>query len=43
MKIMREQAIDFILSNASVTLEEVESWTDAELIDYMGRISSIED
>lgn len=34
---MREQVIDFIVSNTSFTHKELESWTDEELDDFMGR------
>ena len=39
---MREQVIDFIVSNTSFTHEELESWADKELDDFMGRVFSIE-
>jgi hypothetical protein len=39
---MRKQVIDFIVSNTSFTYEELESWTDKELDDFMGRAFSIE-
>ena len=39
---MREQVIDFIASNTSFTHKELESWTDKELDDFMGRAFSVE-
>jgi hypothetical protein len=39
---MREQVIDFIASNTSFTHKELESWTDKELDDFMGRAFVVE-
>lgn len=39
---MREQVIEFIVNNTSFTHEELESWTDKELDDFMGRAFSVE-
>lgn len=39
---MREEVIDFIVDNTSFTREELSSWSDKELDDFMGRAFSIE-
>lgn len=39
---MREQIIDFIVSNTCLTYKELESWTDTELEDFMDRVFGAE-
>lgn len=38
---MKEQVIEFIVNNTSFIHEELESWTDKELDDFMGRAFSV--
>lgn len=39
---MREQVIEFLVCNTSYTYQELSSWTDKELDDFMGRTFPIE-
>lgn len=39
---MREKVIEFLVCNTSYTYEELSSWTDKELDDFMGRAFSVE-
>lgn len=39
---MREQVIEFLVCNTSYTYQELSSWTDQELDNFMGRTFSIE-
>ncbi len=39
---MREMVIEFLACNTSFTCEELSTWTDKELDDFMGRAFSIE-
>lgn len=39
---MREKVIEFIVANTSFSYDELNTWSDKELDDFMGRAFQIE-
>ena len=39
---MREKVIEFLAANTSFSYDELKTWSDKELDDFMGRIFPVE-